>query len=106
MREEEGVSVLEACQILSRNAHRNTSQWEYVHKHVFKNGRLEETHEYVLSHYEKPDEMFEDQVPDLRGSCYGKGLRNGRNRRMHLLLFTKKTKTTKAFRSQQGFQQR
>ncbi|MAA77502.1 MAG: hypothetical protein CML73_05670 [Rhodobiaceae bacterium] len=59
VRDEEGVSVLEACQILSRNAHRNTSEWQYVHKHVFKNGRLEETHEYVLSHYEKPDEMFE-----------------------------------------------
>lgn len=59
VREEEGISVLEACQILSRNAHRNTSEWQYVHKHVFKNGRLEETHEYVLSHYEKPDEMFE-----------------------------------------------
>lgn len=57
--EQDGISILEACQILSRNAHRNTSQWEYVHKHVFKNGRLEETHEYVLSHYEKPDEMFE-----------------------------------------------
>ena len=58
VRDEEGVSVLEACQILSRNAHRNTSEWQYVHKHA-KNGRLEETHEYVLSHYEKPDEMFE-----------------------------------------------
>lgn len=59
MQEEDGINVLEACQILSRNAHRNTSQWEYVHKHVFKNGRLEETHEYVLSEYDTPDEMFE-----------------------------------------------
>jgi hypothetical protein len=59
MQEEDGINVLEACQILSRNAHRNTSQWEYVHKHVFKNGRLEETHEYVLSEYDAPDEMFE-----------------------------------------------
>ena len=58
-REEDGISILEACQILSRNAHRNTTRWEYVHKHVFRNGRLEETHEYVLSSYEKPDEMFE-----------------------------------------------
>ena len=59
VREEDGISILEACQILSRNAHRNTTRWEYVHKHVFRNGRLEETHEYVLSSYETPDEMFE-----------------------------------------------
>lgn len=59
VREEDGISILEACQILSRNAHRNTTRWEYVHKHVFRNGRLEETHEYVLSTYDKPDEMFE-----------------------------------------------
>lgn len=57
--EEDGISVLDACQILSRNAHRNTTRWEYVHKHVFRNGRLEETHEYVLSAYDSPDEMFE-----------------------------------------------
>ena len=59
VREEDGISILEACQILSRNAHRNTTRWEYVHKHVFRNGRLEETHEYVLSSYETADEMFE-----------------------------------------------
>jgi hypothetical protein len=59
VREEDGIGILDACQVLSRNAHRSTTQWEYVHKHVFKNGRLEETHEYVLSSYDTPDEMFE-----------------------------------------------
>lgn len=59
VQEDDGISVLEALQILSRNAHRNTSRWEFVHKHVFRNGRLEETHEYVISSYDTPDEMFE-----------------------------------------------
>ena len=59
VREEDGIGILDACQVLSRNAHRSTTQWEYVHKHVFRNGRLEETHEYVLSSYDTPDEMFE-----------------------------------------------
>lgn len=57
--EEDGISVLQALQILSRNAHRNTSRWELVEKQVFRNGRLEETHEYVMSEYETPDSMFE-----------------------------------------------
>ncbi len=57
--EEDGISVLQALQILSRNAHRNTSRWELVEKQVFRNGRLEETHEYVVSAYETPDPMFE-----------------------------------------------
>lgn len=60
MREEEdGISVMQALQILSRNAHRNTSRWEFVEKQVFKNGRLEETHEYVMSVYDLPDSQFE-----------------------------------------------
>lgn len=60
MREEEdGISVMQALQILSRNAHRNTSRWEFVEKEVFRNGRLEETHEYVLSVYDTPDSQFE-----------------------------------------------
>lgn len=60
MREEEdGISVMQALQILSRNAHRNTSRWEFVEKQVFKNGRLEETHEYVMSVYDVPDSQFE-----------------------------------------------
>lgn len=57
--EEDGISVMQALQILSRNAHRNTSRWELVEKQVFKNGRLEETHEYVVNAYETPDAMFE-----------------------------------------------
>lgn len=57
--EEDGISVLQALQILSRNAHRNTSRWELVEKQVFRNGRLEETHEYVVSAYDVPDAMFE-----------------------------------------------
>lgn len=57
--EEDGISVMQALQILSRNAHRNTSRWELVEKQVFKNGRLEETHEYVMSAYDTPDLMFE-----------------------------------------------
>jgi hypothetical protein len=57
--EEEGISVMQALQILSRNAHRNTSRWEFVEKQVFKNGRLEETHEYVISVYDVPDSQFE-----------------------------------------------
>ena len=57
--EEDGISVMQALQILSRNAHRNTSRWEFVEKQVFKNGRLEETHEYVMSVYDLPDSQFE-----------------------------------------------
>lgn len=57
--EEDGISVMQALQILSRNAHRNTSRWELVEKQVFKNGRLEETHEYVVSVYDIPDSQFE-----------------------------------------------
>lgn len=57
--EEDGINVMQALQILSRNAHRNTSRWEFVEKQVFKNGRLEETHEYVVSVYDMPDPQFE-----------------------------------------------
>jgi len=57
--EEDGINVMQALQILSRNAHRNTSRWEFVEKHVFKNGRLEETHEYVVSVYDTPEHEFE-----------------------------------------------
>lgn len=60
MREEEdGINVMQALQILSRNAHRNTSRWEFIEKQVFKNGRLEETHEYVISAYDTPELEFE-----------------------------------------------
>jgi len=57
--EEDGINVMQALQILSRNAHRNTSRWEFVEKQVFKNGRLEETHEYVVSVYDLPEVEFE-----------------------------------------------
>jgi len=57
--EEDGINVMQALQILSRNAHRNTSRWEFVEKQVFKNGRIEETHEYVVSVYDIPDPQFE-----------------------------------------------
>lgn len=57
--EDEGIGLLKALAILSANEHRNTSQWELVEKQCFKNGRLDETHIYVMSVYEKPDLHFE-----------------------------------------------
>ena len=57
--EDEGIGVMQALSILSANEHRNTSRWELVEKQCFKNGRLDETHIYVMSVYEKPDEHFE-----------------------------------------------
>lgn len=57
--EEDGINVMQALQILSRNAHRNTSRWELVEKQVFRNGRLEETHEYVVSVYDTTELDFE-----------------------------------------------
>ena len=50
---------MKALAILSANEHRNTSQWELVEKQCFKNGRLDETHIYVMSVYEKPDPHFD-----------------------------------------------
>lgn len=57
--EDEGIGLLKALAILSANEHRNTSQWELVEKQCFKNGRLDETHIYVMSVYEKPDPHFD-----------------------------------------------
>lgn len=57
--EDEGIGVMQALAILSANEHRNTSRWELVEKQCFKNGRLDETHIYVMSAYEKPDPYFE-----------------------------------------------
>ena len=57
--EDEGIGVMQALAILSANEHRNTSRWELVEKQCFKNGRLDETHIYVMSAYEKPDPHFE-----------------------------------------------
>ena len=57
--EDEGIGLLKALSILSANEHRNTSQWHLVEKQAFKNGRLDETHIYVMSVYDKPDPYFE-----------------------------------------------
>jgi hypothetical protein len=57
--EDEGIGLMKALAILSANEHRNTSRWELVEKQCFKNGRLDETHIYVMSVYEKPDPHFE-----------------------------------------------
>jgi len=57
--EEEGIGVMKALAILSANEHRNTSHWRLVEEQHFKNGRLDETHIFVRSHYEKPDEHFD-----------------------------------------------
>jgi len=57
--EDEGIGLMKALALLSANEHRNTSRWELVEKQCFKNGRLDETHIYVVSVYEKPDDHFE-----------------------------------------------
>lgn len=57
--EDEGIGLMQALAILSANEHRNTSRWELVEKQCFKNGRLDETHIYVMSVYDKPDPHFE-----------------------------------------------
>lgn len=57
--EDEGIGLMKALSILSANEHRNTSRWELVEKQCFKNGRLDETHIYVMSVYDKPDPHFE-----------------------------------------------
>lgn len=57
--EDEGIGVMKALAILSANEHRNTSQWRLVEEQHFKNGRLDETHIFVKSFYDKPDEHFE-----------------------------------------------
>ena len=57
--EEDGIGIMKALSILSANEHRNTSQWHLVEQQRFKNGRLAESHIFVESFYEKPDEYFE-----------------------------------------------
>jgi hypothetical protein len=57
--EEEGIGVMKALAILSSNEHRDTSQWRLVEEQHFKNGRLDETHVFVKSFYDKPHEYFE-----------------------------------------------
>ena len=57
--EEDGIGVMKALAILSANEHRDTSQWRLVEEQHFKNGRLDETHIFVVSFYDKPHEYFE-----------------------------------------------
>ena len=57
--EEEGIGVMKALAILSANEHRETSQWRLVEEQHFKNGRLDETHIFVVSYYDKPHDYFE-----------------------------------------------
>ena len=57
--EEDGIGVMKALAILSAHEHRNTSHWRLVEEQHFKNGRLDETHIFVVNSYEKPDEHFE-----------------------------------------------
>jgi hypothetical protein len=57
--EEDGIGVMKALAILSAHEHRNTSHWRLTERQHFKNGRLDETHIFVESFYEKADEYFE-----------------------------------------------
>ena len=57
--EEDGIGIMKALSILSAHEHRNTSHWRLVEQQHFKNGRLDETHIFVESHYDKPDPHFE-----------------------------------------------
>lgn len=57
--EEDGIGIMKALAILSAHEHRNTSHWRLVERQHFKNGRLDETHIFVESFYEKPDHYFE-----------------------------------------------
>ena len=57
--EEDGIGIMKALAILSAHEHRETSLWRLVEKQHFKNGRLDETHVFVESAYEKPHEYFE-----------------------------------------------
>ena len=57
--EDDGIGIMKALSILSAHEHRNTPHWKLVEEQRFKNGRLDETHIFVQSFYEKPDEHFE-----------------------------------------------
>jgi hypothetical protein len=57
--EEDGIGIMKALSILSSHEHRDTSLWRLTEQQHFKNGRLEETHIFVESSYEKPHEYFE-----------------------------------------------
>jgi hypothetical protein len=57
--EEDGIGIMKALSILSSHEHRDTSLWRLTEQQHFKNGRLEETHIFVESSYDKPHEYFE-----------------------------------------------
>lgn len=57
--EEDGIGIMKALCILSAHEHRDTSNWRLVEEQHFKNGRLDETHIFVRSTYDKPHEYFE-----------------------------------------------
>lgn len=57
--EEDGIGVMKALAILSAHEHRETSLWRLIEQQHFRNGRLEETHMFVESAYEKPHEYFQ-----------------------------------------------
>jgi hypothetical protein len=57
--EEDGIGLMKALAILSAHEHRGTSHWRLIEQQHFKNGRLDETHIFVETFYEKPDEHFE-----------------------------------------------
>jgi len=57
--EEDGIGIMKALCILSAHEHRDTSNWRLVEEQHFKNGRLDETHIFVRSAYDKPHEYFE-----------------------------------------------
>lgn len=58
MEEEQGIGIMQALAILSAHEHRATPNWKLVEEQRFKNGRLDETHVFVESFYDKPDEHF------------------------------------------------
>ena len=58
--EDEGIGTMKALAILSANEHRSTTHWRLIEEQHFKNGRLDETHIFVKSSYDKPDEHFEE----------------------------------------------
>lgn len=57
--EEDGIGVMKALCILSAHEHRDTSNWRLVEEQHFKNGRLDETHIFVVNSYDKPHEYFD-----------------------------------------------
>jgi hypothetical protein len=57
--EEDGIGVMKALCILSAHEHRETSNWRLVEEQHFKNGRLDETHIFVVNSYDKPHEHFD-----------------------------------------------